>query len=138
MGLRWRINGTLLCEAKSLSQPQDTYINDRLHYHLSRELKVVAPNSDEIKSGLWHWLLPESVEKKAKLTKAKFNFNQVIKSPTSTDDYPEGAHTDGEEIELLFDLAPPSGFVDSLYDWWAEKGFLTKAQFTELEKIAER
>lgn len=139
MSLRWRTNGMLVCGAKSLSQPQDTYIDDRLHYHLSQKLKVIKPDADEARSGFWHWLLPESVEEEEKKTaKTKFAPNQMINSPTSTDIYPEGAHIDSEEIEHLFDLAPSSSFIDSLYDWWAEKGFLTKEQFNKLEEIAER
>lgn len=119
--------------------PQDTYIDDRLHYYLSQELKVVKPDSDEARSGLWHWLLPENVEEaEVKAVKPKFDPDQTINSPTATDTYPEGAHTDNEEVECLFDVAPPSRFVDSLYDWWAENGFLTKAQFAKLEEIAER
>jgi len=56
MSLRWRSDGTLICGAKSTPQAQDTYIDDRLHYHLSQELKVVVPDPDEAESGLWHWL----------------------------------------------------------------------------------
>lgn len=66
----------------------------------------------------------------------KFNPNQIINSPIPTDTYPEGAHTDSEEIERLFDLAPSSSFIDSIYDWWEEKGFLTEAQFNKLSEIA--
>jgi len=66
----------------------------------------------------------------------KFDPNQTINSPISTDAYPEGAHTDTEEIERLFSLAPSSSFIDSLYDWWEEKGFLTEAQFDKLKEIA--
>lgn len=55
MSLRWRRNGVLICGAKSSFEPFDTYIDDRLHYHLSQELRVVEPDSDEAESGLWHW-----------------------------------------------------------------------------------
>ena len=71
----------------------------------------------------------------------KFDPNQTIDSPINTDAYPEGAHTDSGEIELLFTLATfaaPSSFLDSLYEWWEEKGFLTEEQFSKLEEIAER
>ena len=56
MSLRWRSNGDLLCAAKTLDEEGDTYINDRLHYKLSVELKVVIPDEDEQKSGVWHWV----------------------------------------------------------------------------------
>ena len=38
MSLRWRCDGTdktLVCGAKSNPRDSDTYIDDRLHYHLS-------------------------------------------------------------------------------------------------------
>lgn len=58
MSIRWRRTGELLCAAKCDEQPDDTYINDRLHYHLSQELKVIAPDHNEGENGLWHWLDP--------------------------------------------------------------------------------
>ena len=56
MSLRWRKNGDLLCGAKTLPDESDTYIDDRLHYQLSVELKVVIPQEDEQRSGIWHWI----------------------------------------------------------------------------------
>jgi len=56
MSLRWRRNGDLLCAAKTLDEPNDTYIDDRLHYKLSVELKVVIPRDDEPRSGIWNWV----------------------------------------------------------------------------------
>lgn len=55
MSLRWRCDGTLICGAKSEPRSCDTYIDDRLHYHLSQELKVVKPDKLEDTNGLWHW-----------------------------------------------------------------------------------
>ncbi len=55
MSLRWRCDGTLVCGAKSEPRACDTYIDDRLHYHLSQELEVVAPDAAEAVNGLWHW-----------------------------------------------------------------------------------
>lgn len=55
MSLRWRCDGTLICGAKSGPRSCDTYIDDRLHYHLSQELGVVKPAPDEATSGLWEW-----------------------------------------------------------------------------------
>ncbi|HEC65466.1 MAG TPA: hypothetical protein ENI23_09235 [bacterium] len=56
MSLRWRRNGDLLCGAKHEAQEDDTYIDDRLHYELSVELKVVIPRDDENESGIWYWI----------------------------------------------------------------------------------
>ncbi len=44
-----------MCGAKSESRPYDAYIDDRLHYRLSVELKVVVPDLHEKENGLWHW-----------------------------------------------------------------------------------
>ena len=57
MSLRWRAHGgALLCAAKHEAKEDDTYIDDRLHYKLSVELKVVIPRDDESKSGVWNWV----------------------------------------------------------------------------------
>ncbi len=56
MSLRWRKSGKLLCAAKYPEKKDDTYIDDRLHYLLSVELKVIVPNINESLSGEWHWL----------------------------------------------------------------------------------
>ena len=56
MALRWRENGDLLCAAKCRKRKTDTYINDRLHYELSVELKVVVPSAHEHKTGRWYWI----------------------------------------------------------------------------------
>lgn len=56
MSLRWRINGDLLCAAKTNPHPHDTYIDDRLHYELSVVQKAIAPALDEEKTGRWYWL----------------------------------------------------------------------------------
>lgn len=55
MSLRWRCDGTLVCGAKSEPRSCDAYIDDRLHYQLSQELKVIKPDQDEAENGLWHW-----------------------------------------------------------------------------------
>ena len=68
----------------------------------------------------------------------KFNPDKPVNSPMDTDTYPEGAHTDAEEIEDLFDsIEVDSEFIDSIWTWWDEKGFLTKKQFHKLKQIAE-
>ncbi len=55
MSIRWRRDGTLICGAKSGPLGDDTYIDDRLHYKLSQELRVIKPDIDERINGLWHW-----------------------------------------------------------------------------------
>jgi len=55
MSLRWRKNNILICGAKSKEEKGDTYINDRLHYKLAEEEKVIIPNVDEHITGLWKW-----------------------------------------------------------------------------------
>ena len=56
MSLRWRKDGALLCAAKHEALEDDTYIDDRLHYKLSVELRVIVPKADEYESGVWSWL----------------------------------------------------------------------------------
>jgi len=58
MSLRWRKNGELVCGAKSEPEPEDTYIDDRLHYELSVVQKVLIPEADEAESGKWKWKEP--------------------------------------------------------------------------------
>lgn len=55
MSLRWRKNNTLICGAKSKKEVGDCYIDDRLHYKLAEEEKVVIPNVDEYITGIWKW-----------------------------------------------------------------------------------
>lgn len=55
MSLRWRNTGELLCGAKSEEKSDDCYIDDRLHYHLSVELRIVIPDTNEETTGMWHW-----------------------------------------------------------------------------------
>ncbi|KKK73952.1 hypothetical protein LCGC14_2888650 [marine sediment metagenome] len=56
MSLRWRrASGELLCGAKHEAQENDSYIDNRLHYQLAVELRVVIPQADEHESGIWHW-----------------------------------------------------------------------------------
>jgi hypothetical protein len=56
MSLRWRKDGRLFCAAKCEAEPDDTYIDDRLHYKLSVELHVIQPDPDEESNGLWYWI----------------------------------------------------------------------------------
>ena len=54
MSLRWRITGELLCGAKTAPKEYDTYIDDRLHYQLSR-IGSIEPDETEAETGLWWW-----------------------------------------------------------------------------------
>lgn len=62
MSLRWRADGRLLCGAKSEPEPDDTYIDDRLHYELSVIQGAVIPEADEAETGLWRWADPPPQE----------------------------------------------------------------------------
>lgn len=67
--------------------------------------------------------------------------DQSTQGSLDIDTFPPDTHTDADEIEALFDAAQqasPSEFLDSLYDWWETKGFLTELQFNKLQEIAER
>jgi hypothetical protein len=62
MSLRWRRKtGELLCGAKSVALPDDTYIDDRLHYKLSVIEKCVVADRDEKNNGKWYWLHDKGV-----------------------------------------------------------------------------
>ena len=56
MSIRWRKDGRLLCAAKSVKETGDTYLDDRLHYELAVQQKVLVPDVNEEDNGLWHWL----------------------------------------------------------------------------------
>ena len=57
MSLRWRnyCSGEILCAANHPEQPDDTYIDDGLHYQLSVLSRVIIPDDNESINGLWHW-----------------------------------------------------------------------------------
>ena len=57
MSLRWRPDGRLLCGAKHPALEDDTYIDDRLHYLVAVEMRVVEPHEDEEISGEWSWIV---------------------------------------------------------------------------------
>lgn len=56
MAVRWRKNGDIVCAAMSRARKDDTYIDDHLHYQLSVNQKVLIPDRNCKKNGLWHWL----------------------------------------------------------------------------------
>ena len=70
MALRWRKDGKLLCAAESKPEEGDTYLDDRVHYHLSEILYVIKPigeGDDFGKSWKWRFSLPpENRRKKVK------------------------------------------------------------------------
>lgn len=67
----------------------------------------------------------------------KFDKGQDV-PPIGTDSYPPNAKHNAEEIDALFSTATPSKFIDSIHDWWQEKGFLTAGQYNKLKEICER
>lgn len=56
MAVRWRKSGKIVCAAESIKQEGDTYIDDRLHYKLHTELRVLKTKN---KGETWHWVLNE-------------------------------------------------------------------------------
>lgn len=57
MALRWRkyCTGDIVCAAKSEEEPEDTYIDDALHYRLAVILKIFIPDKNEKENGLWRF-----------------------------------------------------------------------------------
>ena len=66
----------------------------------------------------------------------------VLDANQAKDKFPPDAITEADEIEDLFDKAfrnfPESEFLESVYEWWESKGFITPKQFEAVEKIADR
>lgn len=64
---------------------------------------------------------------------------QVVEQPIGTDQYPRGSKHDASvenDFERAYDTQPNNYFIDELYTWWDEKGFLTAAQYEKLYFIA--
>lgn len=57
MALRIRKDGRILCAARHEEKDGDTYINDKLHYEMSVEHKVLVtePMERHKKHGEWWW-----------------------------------------------------------------------------------
>ncbi len=56
MSMRWRKDGRLVCAAMTDAEPDDTYIDDRLHYQLSVVARAVLADPDHETNALWHWV----------------------------------------------------------------------------------
>lgn len=56
IAIRWRMDGQLLCAAKSEAKEGDTYIDDRLHYQLSVISRSIIADVDHEDNGLWYWV----------------------------------------------------------------------------------
>ncbi len=61
MAIRWRLDGRLLCAAKSEAKESDSYIDDRLHYYLSVLARVLIADIDHETNRLWHWVHGEDM-----------------------------------------------------------------------------
>lgn len=72
------------------------------------------------------------------MSKPTFNLDTVVQGAHETRALPEDAVTNASLIEEYFDQASSSSFIDSIYEWWTEKGFLTARQFEQLKEIVER
>ena len=46
----------MICAAMSEAEPNDCYIDDRLHYKLSEISRVIIADVDHESNGLWHWV----------------------------------------------------------------------------------
>lgn len=55
MPIRWRKDGRLICSAMSEPEEGDTYIDGRLSYELTVNLKVIVADRDHKTNGLWYW-----------------------------------------------------------------------------------
>ena len=60
MSIRWRLSGEMVCGAMSKAEPDDCYIDDRLHYQLSVVSKAIIADIDHEDNGLWHWVHDEN------------------------------------------------------------------------------
>lgn len=54
--MRWRLDGSLVCAAKTEPEPDDTYIDDRLHYQLTVISRAVIADANHETNNLWHWV----------------------------------------------------------------------------------
>ena len=54
MSLRIRVNGKIVCAAKSNPEDSDLYINDYYHYKLSVLSKIIKPTKEEALNGVWY------------------------------------------------------------------------------------
>lgn len=59
MSMRWRLDGQLVCAAMTEPEPDDTYIDDRLHHQLTAVSKAVIADPDHEHNALWHWVHDE-------------------------------------------------------------------------------
>ena len=66
----------------------------------------------------------------------------VLDENQAKDKFPPDAITEADEIEDLFDRAfqnyHDSPFLESVYEWWEQKGFITSKQYAAVSKIADR
>ena len=62
MSLRWRATGELLCARMHAAQPDDTYIDDRIHYQIAVLSRAITPDANSRENGLWHWVAREKEE----------------------------------------------------------------------------
>jgi len=56
VSLRWRAYGELVCAAKFPEEPDDCYIDDRLHYQLSVISRCIVADVNHEQNGLWYWV----------------------------------------------------------------------------------
>ena len=71
-----------------------------------------------------------------------FLIEPVLDENQAKDRFPPDAVTDADTIDDLFTRAfrnfPESEFLESVYEWWEQKGFITEKQYVAVSKIADR
>lgn len=55
MALRIRKDGRILCAAMHKEEPEDTYIEDQLHYEMSVIYRVITTDEHHEEHGEWWW-----------------------------------------------------------------------------------
>jgi len=46
----------MVCAAMSEAEPEDSYIDDRLHYQLSVISRAIIADVSHKSNGIWHWV----------------------------------------------------------------------------------
>lgn len=73
---------------------------------------------------------------------SKINLDELHSGGEQEMPLPEGARTDSEEINEMFEVAlqdnPDNEFLWSIHAWWEEKGFLTEKQYEALAKYCNK
>lgn len=61
--------------------------------------------------------------------------SQEVKDANDPDDFPPGAITDSDDIIEALDMHPDNEFLNSVYDFFEENGFITEKQHEAVLKF---